>query len=278
MIETGKVVKGMLVIATTLPLLACQTGSPDSTATAPPNDTYIGWYCKGEKKTDSWICSQRRLRNGEPVDDVVYAVKRSSDTTAKASGQSSGTTAAPEGSWEDWKNKLPTLDDTLVAGAAANSEKAREGTETEKSEQRPQPVPAFDSWANDNATDSQSATDNTATNQAAATEPSFSARVQPGSGDELSGSFTIQLGAFSSKAKRDDFIDQKGLNNLPLKSFKITSRGRNWWILTYGDYKTRDEAIIAWASVSKKYPPLEIWVRSSESLKKAIPTTGKINP
>jgi len=227
-----------LSIVLSAQLLGCQAVREQTAEESPPDDTYIGWYCKGEKKTDTWVCSQRRLRNGEPVDDVVYAVKRSSDGDAATVAADSAAVADNQDSWQDWKNRLPTLDDTLVAGQAGAA-----------------PVPAQKAAATSTAEDT-----------------GFSVKVQPGSADDLAGSFTIQLGAFSSIAKRDEFIDQKGLRFLDVQSYEILSRGRSWWILTYGSYHTRDEAIIAWAAISKDYPTVEIWVRSTDSIKNAMPS------
>lgn len=276
-----QLVQRPLALAASCALLAaCQTGSPaGNQAVDPYADTYIGWYCTGDKKADTWTCTQRRLRDGEPVDNVVLGVKQSAQKAGTGKPAVTAAAATEQGSTvadgrREWLNSLPALNEKPASDpvGTAGPDAATAGSGRDESQTRPVPVTAFEEGSDGKDSNAPG----TAGGNTSA--PAFTARVEPGSDEMVEGGFTIQLGAFSTREKREIFVTRKGLDTLKLRRFRITSQGQEWWILTYGDFRTRDEAIIAWAAESKAFQPLEVWVRSTDSIKNALPNASQVKP
>lgn len=79
--------------------------------------------------------------------------------------------------------------------------------------------------------------------------------------------YTIQLGAFAGEAKRDAFVVENSLQNLSLNFYESSKDGRTWWVLTYGDFMTAQEAREEAANLAAEYDLNDTWIRPLAQLK-----------
>ena len=94
------------------------------------------------------------------------------------------------------------------------------------------------------------------------------AKTQGSAGrDERQAVYTVQIGAFAGEAKRDLFIEENGLQNLPLAFYESVKDGRTWWVLTHGKFVGANEAREASAKLARDFGLSDTWVRPLNQLK-----------
>ena len=80
--------------------------------------------------------------------------------------------------------------------------------------------------------------------------------------------FTVQLGSFSSELQVRKFSQKPQLHDLKMISYPTRSKGETWHALTWGEFESREAAESAWQE--RQYPELNVWIRSRQSLTKAV--------
>lgn len=91
--------------------------------------------------------------------------------------------------------------------------------------------------------------------------PGVGSSAAPSSGRTEDHRYTIQLGAFSSADRRQRFVAQRQLQSLALDHQKAERQGRTLWLITYGDFASREAAEEAHRQLAEDYPGLDAWIR-----------------
>jgi len=231
-------------------------------ATTQDEDSYIGWHCSGDKRSDDWTCEQRKVKNGQVVDEPIQDTKTASAVDDNREPEKAELVYAGIPN-QSWRKQLPTLTNarvmTGVPGKHRNNLKALPP-------RQPEPVSSVVAYPlasdSDSITVSESAQIDTAT-VAAINEPvTEQDQVTPSS---LSG-FTLQLGAFKTKEQLQSFISDNSLKNLSVSHVQISSDQAIWHVLTWGEFETPAEALQAWGQHVVNYPKIEPWARPLSSL------------
>lgn len=234
-------------------------------ATNDDEDSYIGWHCTGDKRSDDWTCEQRRVKNGQVVDEPIQDTKTASaaDDNRELEKAELVYAGIPN---QSWRKQLPTLTNarvmTGVLGKHPNNLKALPP-------RQPEPVSSVVAYPlasnSDSITVGESVQVDTAT-VAPINEPvADQSQVTPSS---LSG-FTLQLGAFKTKEQLQSFISDNSLENLSVSHVQISSDQDTWHVLTWGEFETPAKALQAWDQRGANYPKVEPWVRPLSTLQTA---------
>ena len=254
--------------------------------------THIGWHCDGEPGTASWHCSQRPMRNGRVVGEVaasaiiansvaVNAVNGNKDKAVEegngareSSVQILKNTASPALSGDhqplSWREQLPGLDGSSVANTKVVEDvplKSGAVIET-RPEVAPQPEPAFEEW--ESRSQLESGNSGTAgeillPEQVAATpieeRTSQQAEHLNKPPDSVTGNYTVQLAAFNQKAEAQQFIKSERWRGVELEIAPRIRDGRRFFVVTYGQFASRGEAIAGWNALNLGGEQ-NVWVRA----------------
>lgn len=230
--------------------------------TTQDEDSYIGWHCSGDKRSDDWTCEQRRVKNGQVVDEPIQDTKTASAVDDNREPEKAELVYAGIPN-QSWRKQLPTLTNarvmTGIPGKHPNNLKALPP-------RQPEPVSSVVAYPlasdSDSIAVSESAQTDTAT-VAPINEPvTDQSQVTPSS---LSG-FTLQLGAFKTSEQLQSFISDNSLENLSVSHVQLSSDQDIWHVLTWGEFETPAKALHAWDQQEANYPKIEPWVRPLSSL------------
>lgn len=234
-------------------------------ATNDEEDSYIGWHCSGDKRSDDWTCEQRRVKNGQVVDEPIQDTKTASAVDDNREQEKAELVYAGIPN-QSWRKQLPTLTNarvmTGIPGKHPNNLKALPP-------RQPEPVSSVVAYPlasdSDSITVSEPVQTDTAT-VAPINEPvTDQSQVTPSS---LSG-FTLQLGAFKTREQLQSFISDNSLENLSVSHAQISSDQDIWHVLTWGEFETPAKALHAWDQQEANYPKVEPWVRPLSTLQTA---------
>lgn len=81
--------------------------------------------------------------------------------------------------------------------------------------------------------------------------------------------YTLQLMASRDKAPLEKFVHQSGLDN-KVSYFHSYLHGKDWYVVIYGDYATRAQALDGSKQLAKKVQQQQPWARSFASIHKVI--------
>ncbi len=231
-------------------------------ATNDEEDSYIGWHCSGDKRNNDWTCEQRRVKNGQIVDEPIQDTKTASAVDDNRESEKTELVYAGIPN-QSWRKQLPTLTNakvmTGIPGERQNNLKALPP-------RQPEPVSSVVAYpltsGSDSITASESAQTDTATVVPISDPVTDQGQVTPST---LSG-FTLQLGAFKTKEQLQSFISDNSLESLSVSHIQISSDQDIWHVLTWGEFETPAEALQAWDQQVVNYPKIEPWVRPLGSL------------
>jgi len=85
--------------------------------------------------------------------------------------------------------------------------------------------------------------------------------------DKLQNIYTIQIGALAGETKRDNFVQENNLQDVALDFYESIKDGRTWWVLTYGEFSTINEANQASTELAQKYGLVNTWIRPLNDLR-----------
>ncbi|MEH6466159.1 MAG: SPOR domain-containing protein [Porticoccus sp.] len=236
-------------------------------ATNDEADSYIGWHCSGDKRSDDWTCEQRMVKNGQVVDEPIKGAEGASTASSKDSREPEQAELVYAGiPSQSWRKQLPTLTNAdvtpSVPGKRASNLRALPPRQSE-------PVSSVVAYPLANDSDSITVSEPAQTDTATVTLISESVtdpgQVAPSS---LSG-YTLQLGAFKTKEQLQRFISDNSLDNLPVSRIQILFEQDIWHVLTWGKFQTPAEALQAWGQQVADYPKVEPWVRPLSTLQTA---------
>lgn len=278
-------------------LLAVITGC----ATQP--ELYWGWSCGGDPRSGEWQCTQKLMRDGQPVNPLAIdpdqipplpaALEKNAPPSAPSDTAAVDDTASVDlavnqdqpvlqtpASSDGWKKQLPALNGSLDAGVEAEPTAATNRIPPKAAVQPhsyPDGPPRAETYQSAIAADAKSSSP--AANK---TEKKVRIKTQAKTQEKIQNSariktvsasgYTIQLAALTSTAEVKGFIEENQLAGEALQQHYIRSRGRNWLVLTYGQFASHGQAQSEAQALSDKYPQLEGWVRSLRSLQKAAVT------
>lgn len=222
----------------------------------------VDWHCETDAETGQEQCHKRKLVDGEPIDDVIY----DSRTPERAEPQK----ASPGGDAVRW-DKQPL---TAVNSVSGSDELVVENTGPAPRE----PRETVDLWS-ENERESAVGSDDTDDHPGISAERRAVLLGVPGadiSGSDAGqtptraaegpGGYTVQLAAFPSADKRDAFLARRALPDEHLHTRRIRSRGQRWWIVAYGAYPAREQAVKAYRELEREHG-IKGWVRSWDSIR-----------
>lgn len=76
--------------------------------------------------------------------------------------------------------------------------------------------------------------------------------------------YSIQLAAFKTEQKREQFVADKGLSALQLTLVTEGRLGETWWIALYGEFETVQEARLEQAEIEAEYSLSGTWIKPVE--------------
>jgi septal ring-binding cell division protein DamX len=248
---------GFLLIAISS-TLGCATNEEDS---------YIGWHCSGDQRSDDWTCEQQMVKNGqvvdEPINDAEGDLTASSKDTREPEQAEPVYTVIPH---QTWRKKLPTLTNADVSpsvpGKRASNLRAMPPRQSE---------PVSSVVAYPLANDSDSITVSEPEKSEAATVAPISEPVTDSSQAASSSpsGFTLQLGAFKTKEQLESFIGDNSLDRLSVSRTQILFEEDVWHVITWGRFQTHTEALKAWNNQGADFPKVKPWARPLSTLKAA---------
>lgn len=262
-------------------ILASCTTPPNIAETKAP----IGWHCEGEVGTESWKCIQRPMRNGRPAGDPIGGLQESSiEEQAPALASNPAPAMVRKRKQTSWRDQLPALEKKTESESIVKTEtpetKPLVPIET-RPELPPEPEAAFQTWADDTST--KAVVDRVEAPVAAAiiAEPTLEVET-PSTSPELAATvntvdlqtnlsasqdnnmhqsgYTVQLGAFSSEALAQEFIQVSNLEDIEVDVDSIEQSGEQLFLVTHGKFSTREAAQSDWERLGRA-KGLEIWVR-----------------
>ncbi|MCK9505470.1 MAG: SPOR domain-containing protein [Porticoccaceae bacterium] len=245
----------------------------------------LSWYCMKKPENHGQYCEKRRLRNGKPVDGVVYETMIIPDGKAPPPVIVAAAAQPPQspssGEAIPWARKSLTavnaIDDQAAALAVENL-----GPEPRK------PKNTVDLWGkrgrdktehqaaavNDKDGEGREAVaeDKTPPKSVESKAPSLPVKEvapQPQQKPQakLQG-YTVQLAAFATQKQCDTFMTNKKYRHLTLNKKKILSKGEPWWIVTHGQFASYGEALRISKQLSTQYAGINAWARSWSVIEK----------
>ena len=257
------------------------------------DDSYISWKCDGNKQADNWECRLQRMRDGRyvgPVEQVTASldetsvvvtgsdangIKESVQGQAKVSPEvpvdngltMTGQTVAahppeplPQTLQRDsnWRKQLPGMDNSLVVTDSSQPAKPAVNRVNRRNSPRT-PESAFPDIRAESG-------------KSVVYEPKDSVpqkAMAPQSKPPVDRGFTIQLCAFLDASGVQRFLDQQGLYADPFNAYTVESGGRQWHVLTWGQFETYADAEISWHERMPHVDVDEVWIRSFKSLQNA---------
>ncbi|MBQ0711494.1 MAG: SPOR domain-containing protein [Porticoccus sp.] len=234
-------------------------------ATTQDEDSYIGWHCSGDKRSDDWTCEQRKVKNGQVVDEPIQDTKTASAVDDNREPEKAELVYAGIPN-QSWRKQLPTLTNAKVMTGTPGE---RRSNLKALPPRQPEPVSSVVAYPlasdSDSITVSEPAPRDTAT-VVPINEPAIDqGQVAPSS---LPG-FTLQLGAFKTKEQLQSFIGDNRLENLSVSHVQISSEQDIWHVLTWGEFETPAKALQAWDQQVANYPNVAPWVRPLSTLQTA---------
>jgi len=237
----------------------------------------LSWYCLKKSGESGQYCEKRRLRNGKPVDDVVYETMSIPDGKAPPPVLQPVNAALPKspssGEAIPWSRQSLTAVNRIEDPAAELSVenlgpelrkpkstvdlwgKSAGGSSAQKT-----PAPGADKQPAVSESPSQSTT--SAIVPVKKDEPPEQASVAKVTG------YTVQLAAFPSLQQCETFMANSKYRQLSLSKKKILSKGEHWWIVTHGQFTSYEEAQRVSKQLSSQYAGINAWARSWSVIEK----------
>ena len=245
------------------------TGTPEE-ATA--------WHCSLTPDGANWKCKQQPAT---PAGDSVTTTKRQAGATTKPGSSSTSRDSThptahqrtPSLEAPSWQRRLPGLQGQLeqeevamepLSGAAPSGAQAR---------QVPIPEPAMARWETAARPERMAPVRPEAARGSVEPDPTGGAPVPLAAAitpdHRLASStplvqqtnrYTVQIGAFHSVAAARAYIVQHGLEDQKLAVGPSRRNGRDYQVITFGEFDTVGEATAAWRQAEGNRG-LEVWVR-----------------
>ncbi|MGD9660116.1 MAG: SPOR domain-containing protein [Porticoccaceae bacterium] len=232
----------------------------------------LSWYCIKKPGSNDQYCEKRRLRNGKPVDAVVYETMMIPD--GKAPPPVMVPTAAQAPKTPSAGEAIPWSRQSLTAVNPIDDHGAQLAVENLGPVPR-KPKNTVDLWE-------KRGSDKTAPkvvmpkSEAGASNKARPKRAEPGKAApaesavtplqqspeaKLQG-YTVQLAAFATLKQCQTFMANRKYQHLALIKKKILSNGEPWWIVTHGQFASYAEAQRMSKQLSAQYAGLNTWARS----------------
>lgn len=239
------------------------------------------WQCSLTPDGANWKCKERPGTRAR--DSVATTERQAAAPTGPRSSMASRDSANPnvhphppslEAPEPSWQRQLPGLQGQFEQDEVAIEPVAGTVPTGDKARPVPIPEPAMARWE----TASKPGRTETAQPSTAAIHPPepdstresltpVNAAAGPGrdiaSSDPLvrqTGRYTVQIGAFNSVATARAYIVQHGLEDLALTVSPARRNGREYQVITFGEFDTVYEATAAWRQAEGNQR-MEIWVR-----------------
>ncbi len=197
----------------------------------------INWYCLSEDASGVQTCQKRKMQNGKPVDDVVLETivipaEQAPPVIAKTEALGPSADAGGAVAWS--RKTVSSVNAIPDAGLQVENlgpapRQTKNSAETWRKIHQPKQE-----------------------NQSAKTASK--------------GGYTLQLGAFSTPDRCNQFVSAQSPRGLALNKRNILSRGTTWCVVTHGKYPSESAAVVAARQYAEKYRNLSFWVRSQESI------------
>jgi len=253
-------------------LTGCAASGTQEEATA--------WHCSLTPDGANWKCKQQP---GTPAgDSVTTTTRQAASVTAPGSSAASRDSTHPnahhripsqEAPKPSWQQRLPGLQGQLEQEEIAIEPRPGTAPTGERARQAPIPEPAMARWET-------------------AAKPERTAPVRPGTAMgsvepgptgraprslatavtpdhrlasatpvvQQTNRYTVQIGAFHSVAAARAYIIQHGLEDQELAIGPSRRNGREYQVITFGEFDTLGEATAAWRQAEGNRG-LEVWVR-----------------
>ena len=259
--------KTVLVITAGLLLSACS--SLGTRFSKQDSVEYLGWYCEGDinSKTE-WNCSERVLKNGQPVNERVIPSRQQAEDSTEAIVQVYPLEDSEVGVSDNEHLQLAT-----ASGSDGQAALNQPEVLVESALDDPVPTPESELFV-------QSADVAEEGEELALTNSESEANEKPETDhfddfDINARGYTLQLGAYIRSSFARKTAREYDLDPAQMWIGDVITSDRPLVVLVYGQYPSIEAATVGGEQLQQQIPELQFWVRSMRSLRKAI---AKVEP